>query len=95
MWTASATSNEISIDGFSSGLQLFLPAGFDGAAVTYETKTPAGDWVAVHSAGAAVTTTVSAGACNKLPAGDLFGLKTLRLVSDETETCSGTLQVTA
>lgn len=94
-WTSNATSNEISIDGFSSGLQLFLPAEFAGAAITYETKTPAGDWVEVHSAGSAVSDTVTADACNKLSAGDLFGLRQIRLVSDETETCSATLQVTA
>lgn len=94
-WTASDTSNEISIDGFSSGLQLFLPAAFTGTSVTFETKDPDGAWVEVHSAGTAVTSTVSNGECNKLPAGDLFGLKTLRLVSDQTETCTGTLQVTA
>lgn len=87
-WEASATSAEIDISGFAP-LFLHLPDGFAGTAITFEQRI--GDaWVEVYAEGEALTHTAHAGTVERLPAA-LSGLSTIRLVSDASETASGTL----
>lgn len=96
-WSASTDSAEIALDGVTTGLQLILPATFTGTTLTYKTRTDAGAWIPIHKAGAAVSDTVagSAATCNVLKASDLFGLKLLKIISNQTETCEGQLLCTA
>lgn len=65
-WAASATSSPFQLLPGSAG-SLSLPAGFTVATVTFEAEEPDGTWMVIHTAGAALTVTVTAGRRNILP----------------------------
>mgnify|MGYP006969345642 CR=1 FL=1 len=94
-FAGSDTSNAISINGFSAGLWLELPASFSGTAVTFLSVDENENDLEVYKAGSAVTVAVDAGKINRLPADDLFGLAKIKIVSDAIETLTATLLCTA
>ena len=92
----STDSEPINVDGFSAGMLLCLPDNFAGATVTFKARCSAtDDFVPLHSGGAAISSTVSAGALNNLDDAKLFGIADLIIVSDAVETCEGSLYVSA
>lgn len=95
-WAASTTSNWLNVKGRSACLLLDLPAAFTGTALTYERKLADGTASPVHRYGAAVTDSVagSTKCSNKLDVDALFGIGEFRIVSDQSETASGTLRIT-
>lgn len=97
-WAGANDSKPVTIDGGCAGLQLLLPAAFVGTTLTYKMLMPDRvTWVPIQKAGSNVSDTVagSADSCNVLDAGDLFGITDLIITSDQSETCVGTLLVTA
>jgi hypothetical protein len=97
-WAGANDSNPISLKGKTTGLQLILDANFTGTTLTYKTRQDANSpWVPVQKAGSSITDTVtgSLASCNVLDAADLFGLTELIITSNNSETCTGTLLITA
>lgn len=97
-WAGSNDSKPIKIGGKSTGLQLILDANFTGTTLTYKTLAEDGvTWVPIQKAGTNVSDTVAGStlSCNVLDAADLFGLTDLVITSNNSETCVGTLLITA
>ncbi len=91
-WAGAQASAEIDISGINQDLKLELPAAFLGTTLTYQVKNNAGTFVALEAAGVAVSDTVSGSlaSVNKLTA-DLRGCDAIKIVSDQSETCTGYL----
>lgn len=88
IFAASTKSAPIAVGGLKE-LAVYLP-GFAGSALTFEVELPDGTFVALQSAASAVTVNVAANVVNVLPA-TLAAFSSIKLVSTDTETLTGTL----
>lgn len=85
----STKSLPIAVGGLRD-LAVYLPAAFAGSALTFEVELPDGTFAALNSAGSAVTVNCTAAKVNALPA-SLAAFASIKLVSTDTETLTGTL----
>lgn len=87
-WSGSQNSSDCLITGKSSQLILDLPAAFTGTTLTFYRKLSDGAYSQIYQDGEALDVTVPGSTkCSVvLPADALFGVGTLRITSDQSET---------
>lgn len=90
IWDDSTTSEPVSLAGFGPA-SVYVPEAFSGASLGVEVEVADDDWQTLfNSEGDPITITIDGEGVYVLPI-DLFGHTSLRLVSDQTETCTGKL----
>jgi len=90
-WAGATTSNAINVAGFNASLRLELPATFTGTTLTYKVLSQDGEtWVTLETGGVAVSDTVSGSlASMNVLSANLAGIDQLKIISDQSETCTG------